>query len=120
MTYTINGKSWTELDINKRCAELMVVEVKISIDQKHWLLPSSIKNNGGYNPYNPCTNPADTDAIIDKCWDELLSDVGFDGDAAPYPDQMFGARWKYLVLMHKCTKLVAACICFIEINEGKL
>tara|TARA_R110000787_G_scaffold192668_1_gene304201 strand:+ start:162 stop:500 length:339 start_codon:yes stop_codon:yes gene_type:complete len=112
MTYTINGKPWTELDINRRCAELMVVEVKISIDQKHWLLPSSIKNNGGYNPYNPCTNPADTDAIIDKCLNSLLE--------VHHTELCDYTKWEDIMDRGKCTKLIAACICFIEINEGKL
>jgi hypothetical protein len=31
---------------------------------------------------------------------------------------LFGTKWDYLIEKHKCTKLVAACICFIEINEG--
>ena len=125
MTYTINGKEWTEFDINKRCAELMVVEVKISIDQKHWLLPSSIKNNGGYNPYDPCNNPADTDSIIDKCWNELSLYVDCDGDKVTYEtfsDAAFkplSTKQQFIMDKNKCTKLVAACICLIEINEGK-
>jgi hypothetical protein len=29
-------------------------------------------------------------------------------------------RWEYLMDYDKCTKLVAACICYIEINESAL
>jgi hypothetical protein len=114
MTYTINGKEWTELDINKRCAELMNLTVLALQDVDD----SSVKVHPGFNfcPsevdfYNPCNNPADTDAIIDKCLNELMS--------VKY-EYCVLSRWQYLMHQHKCTKLVAACICFIEINEGKL
>jgi hypothetical protein len=94
MTYTINGKEWTEFDINKRCAELY---------------------NGVYRDY--CNNPADTDAIIDKCWEELMIDVDCEGNLEPYADMSFGINWQYLMGEHNCTKLVAACICYIEMQE---
>jgi hypothetical protein len=125
MTYTINGKEYTELDINKRCAELMEIVVKLSIDKKHWLLPSSIRNGGGFNPYSPCNNPSDTDAIIDKCWDELnlkfISKITHvNSNTTVYEalnKDLVISKWEVLVQQHKCTKLVAACICYIELNE---
>jgi hypothetical protein len=92
MTYTINGKQYTESDINERCAEIMKVTVLI------------VRRD-----YKPCNNPSDTDAIIDKCLDEL---TGF-----TYIDNNFIVRWNLLMNRHNCTKLIAACICLIELNE---
>ena len=106
MTYTINGKEYTELDINKRSAELMGMAVKLSIDKKHWLLPSSIKNSGGYNEYSPSSNPQDAWQIIEKCWDELNRFV-------PNGITMV-SKWRDITDKHNCSKLIAACICFIE------
>jgi hypothetical protein len=97
MTYTINGKQYTESDINERCAELMKVTVLI------------VRRD-----YKPYSNPADTWPIIDKCWDELmkLTETFKDG----FADGLC-TRWEYLMDYDKCTKLVAACICLIELNE---
>jgi hypothetical protein len=105
MTYTINGKQYTEFDINKRCAELMGVAVLIG----KWKTVDYLMLECGFSDYNPCNDPADTDAIIDKCWDELMS--------VKY-EYCVLSRWQYLRHEHKCTKLVAACICLIEMREG--
>ena len=91
MTYTISGKEWTEFDINKRCADLMEVTVLIVL-----------------RDYNPCNNPSDTWPIIEKCWDQLI-----------YADYRRDVNWEILMEKHNCTKLIAACICLIEINEGE-
>jgi hypothetical protein len=109
MTYTINGKEWTEVDINKRCAELTGFEFRI---QNGKVLPENPAQVIARlsDVYEPCKEIQDTDAIIDKCLDELMS-VKFEYFALP--------RWQYLMHEHKCTKLIAACICYIEINEGK-
>ena len=115
MTYTINGKLYAEFGINKRCAEILAWESEPNV--------KSVEFDGnncfwvehvGFSAFpvqHYCNNPADTDAIIDKCWDELMS--------VKY-EYCVLSRWQYLMHQHKCTKLVAACICFIEINEGKL
>jgi hypothetical protein len=111
MTYTINGKEGKEFDINKRCADLMGIEYNTS-DQYVMVLDNAASIESGYDEemeYNPCQNPSDTDAIIDKCWDELMS-VKFEYYAL--------TRWQYLRHEHNCTKLVAACICYIEMQEG--
>ncbi|MFQ3208772.1 MAG: hypothetical protein ACI9HU_000251 [Colwellia sp.] len=100
MTYTINGKQYTESDINKRCDELLYGGVRY----------------GAIPVY--CHHPLDTWQIIEKCWDELMQDVGFDGDDEPYYDHRFGTRWEYLIDKFKCTKLIAACICLIELNAN--
>jgi hypothetical protein len=112
MTCTINGKQYTEFDINKRCAAL---EDKNLPDYQ----PA---RNSGYNigdesfyiGYNPCNNWNDAGPIIDKCWDELmkLTETFEDG----FADGLC-TRWEYLMDYDKCTKLVAACICLIELNK---
>ena len=107
VTYTINGKPYTEFDINKRCAELLGAPISFS------RLPSKIfklsVNTGGFtDEVNYCKNPADTDAIIDKCLNELMSVHMND----------YYANWIFIMSEHKCTKLTAACICYIEINEA--
>ena len=112
VTYTINGKEWTELDINKRCAELVGINAAESVMQfGSCLIPTGrgiVDEN--FMQYDPCNNPADTDAIIDKCCDELMSVHMND----------YYSNWIFIMSKHNCTKLVAACICYIEINEGKL
>jgi hypothetical protein len=120
MTYTINGKEYTEFDINKRCAELL--GFKVSKEQymhygdrdENVVLIGRARDLYGVNYTR---NPADTYAIIDKCWDELmkLTETFDDGIA-----DGLCTRWEYLIDYDKCTKLVAACICYIEINEAAL
>ena len=118
MTYTINGKEWTEFDINRRCAELMGLNASESLMKTgNCYIPTGRGLIGErFIQYDPCNNPADTDAIIDKCLDELfkLQETFDDGIA-----DGLCTKWEALMHEHKCTKLVAACICYIEINEGK-
>ena len=121
MTYIINGKQYAEFGINKRCAEILAWESEPNV--------KSVEFDGnncfwvehvGFSAFpvqHYCNNPADTDAIIDKCLDELLEPV-FCTDSNSF--EWYQSRWSLLIEKHKCTKLVAACICFIEINEGKL
>ena len=104
MTYTIKGKEYSKFDINKRCAELMGVAVLIG----KWKTVDYLMLECGFSDYNPCNDPSDTDAIIEKCWDELMEIIANDGA---------WVNWDYLKYKHKCTKLVAACICFIELKE---
>jgi hypothetical protein len=59
--------------------------------------------------YDPCNNWDDAGAIIDKCWDELM---------VVYVTDDYYARWECIVEEYNCTKLVAACICLIESQEG--
>jgi hypothetical protein len=109
MTYTINGKEWTKADINKQCAELMGIYCHKSEGGAHAMIRDLSTPWVRYIEYNPCGNPSDTDAIIDKCWDELI-----------YADYERHVTWEKLMGDQNCTKLVAACICYIEINECKL
>jgi hypothetical protein len=105
MTYTINGKEWTEFDINKRCAELMGVDYSIHSQVNALAYTDEL---GEVLWYRPCNNPADTDAIIDKCFHKLVE----------YDHHNDEVEWEDIMDRYNCTKLVAACICFIEINEA--
>jgi hypothetical protein len=106
MTYTINGKQYTEFDINKRCAEIQYPD-KVYYEQYETCRVQIPEGDDFY--FNPCNNPSDTDAIIDKCWDELMEKI--------YVHCSTPTRWENTIEKHNCTKLVAACICLIELNE---
>ena len=103
-TYTINGKEYSEFDINKRCAELMGVYVALKGSGPHMYL-----DKGPDEEYNPFEIWGDTGPIIEKCWDKLTGFVFTEDD--------YITRWNLLINRHNCTKLVAACICFIEVNS---
>jgi hypothetical protein len=109
MTYTINGKEYTEFDINLRCAEIEGLEL-ISDDVEVMAfdyLESLIAGEDKFEVYVPCTDWNDAGHIVDKCWDELI-----------FADYRRNVTWEMLMEKHNCTKLVAACICYIEINEA--
>jgi hypothetical protein len=113
MKYTINGKEYTEFDINLRCAEIEGLEL-ISDDVEVMAfdyLESLIAGEDKFEVYVPCTDWNDAGHIVDKCWDELMV-VNLTDD--------YYARWECIMSKHNCTKLVAACICYIEINEAAL
>ena len=103
MTYTINGKDYTEFDIKLCCSELMDITI-YTVGESKVLYRSSPRQK-----YDPINNPSDTWPIIEKCWDELNKHC--------YADNR--TRWQLTMQKHNCTKLVAACICFIEMNEDK-
>ena len=111
MTYTINGWEYSELGINKRCAELMGFDFRV---QNGKVLPDNPAQVIARlsDVYDPCREVKDTDAIIDKCWDELMQVL--------YVSRLTNRQWDFLIKKHNCTKLVAACICYIEINEAAL
>jgi hypothetical protein len=112
VTYTINGKEYTEFDIKKRCGELMNLSLEYPLfnDEPYHRFSSNGKIHLG--AYDPTTNPLHTWPIIEKCWDEL-NDIWLEKDGKTYI-----SLWKYLVQKYNFTKLFAACICFIEINDG--
>jgi hypothetical protein len=87
MTYTINGKPYTESDINERCAEVME-----------------------HRTVNYCRSAHYTWPIIEKCWAVLFTVCE---EENRYDDTV----WEQLIDKHKCTKLIAACICLMELNE---
>lgn len=105
MKYTINNKPYTLFDIKARCAELMGIEVKIKGDDKYPYLDKEQDEE-----YDPCESWNDTGPIIEKCFDELTS------VSCPSTGNI---EWHQLVLKHNCTKLEAACICYIEMNDVK-
>jgi hypothetical protein len=120
-TYTINGKTYTEFDINKRCAELL--GFKIKVDESNWQgqngftvkVIRTFRIDDDFVNYSPCTTSADTDAIIDKCWDELMSSK--DERGCGIWTHWDHVKWQRLMNEHNCTKLIAACICYIENND---
>jgi hypothetical protein len=108
MKYTINGKDYTEFDINKRCAELMGVYLMIMNTAIGKQVRYMDNGHGGYRLYDPCNNALEGWPIIEKCWGELM---------IVHVTNNYYANWDLIMDDYKCTKLVAACICFIEINE---
>jgi hypothetical protein len=113
MKFTINGKQYTEFDINKRCAELVACSAVMSKPSNGLCMVRKIDGHVGLIPYNPCKNPADTWTIIEKCWDELIEPVFIDKNNFEW----YQSRWSLIMEAHNCTKLIAACICFIELSE---
>ena len=109
MTYTISGKHYTEFDINKLCADFIPVAIDKNQDAAVKSKSSSVLVNNF--EYNPCNDPLDTWPIIDKCWGELM--------LPPY-EHSTPTMWETIIEKHNCTKLIAACICLIQINEGEL
>lgn len=113
MIYTINGKDYTEFDIKLCCSELMDITI-YTVGESKVLYRSSPRQK-----YDPCTNWNDAGPIIEKCWDELMSHTMQVSKEAGYSTTFQGTNWQYLVQQHNCTKLIAACIFFIEMNEDK-
>jgi hypothetical protein len=105
MTYTINGKQYTELDINLAIAEINILSFDMS-ESMDRVVASQMRRN----PPNYCQNSTDTWPIIEKCWDELNESTLRNGGRRK-------SRWQDTMQQHKCTKLIAACICFIESKE---
>ena len=106
MTYTINGKPYTEDDINLAIAEINILSLDMS-ESMDRVVASQMQRN----PPNYCQNPIDTWPIIDKCWAVLFTVCE---EENRYDDTV----WEQLIDKHKCTKLIAACICLIEMKEG--
>lgn len=111
--YTIGGKQYTERDINQRCAEIEEIDVAESVMQlgSRYIPTGRGLVDENFILYDPCNNLSDTDAIIDKCLDELLS-ISVQSLS---PNTL--TKWGCIIEKHNCTKLVAACICYIEINS---
>lgn len=108
-TYTINGKEYTEFDINKRCAELMAWESEPDVKSVEYENGCFWVEHVAFTAFlidDYCKNPSDTWPIIEKCWDDLMSRFWSYGEI----------KWHDTMLKYKCSKLVAACICFIEVN----
>tara|TARA_R110000772_G_scaffold245181_3_gene358592 strand:+ start:607 stop:981 length:375 start_codon:yes stop_codon:yes gene_type:complete len=121
----INGKQYTEFDINKRCAELMGFIVQSEFEKLigfteefHRVYPYTVwcawvdDRGEQVSPWEQMVFtrcPENTWPIIDKCWDELMEKL--------YVHCSTPTRWENTIEKHNCTKLVAACICLIELNE---
>jgi hypothetical protein len=114
MTYTINGKEYTEFNINKRCAELMDLKDVHENNGRVFFTSLELQSK---RAFEPCSDPTDTWPIIDKCWNELMLDAYYDESKTVNDIGLVSTRWEYLMHHHNCTKLIAACICYIELNE---
>jgi hypothetical protein len=130
MKYTINGKEYTEFEVNKRCAELMGFTVQIQYEKKlgftksfHEKHPHTVwcaffsmflEQTSVWEQKVFTRDATDAWSIIEKCWDELtcVNNVILGGGV-----YSSNTEWDEIIDKHSCTKLVAACICFIEINE---
>tara|TARA_R110000787_G_C13443348_1_gene446620 strand:+ start:1561 stop:1914 length:354 start_codon:yes stop_codon:yes gene_type:complete len=117
VTYTINGKQYTQSDINERCARIDPYVYKV-----HGPYPSisesAVHIEGRHGKYgnlyevgfDPCNDWNDAGPIIEKCFDELM--------AAPcFFKGLCMTKWECIIDEWECTKLIAACICLIELNE---
>jgi hypothetical protein len=102
MNYTINNKPYTLFDIKRRCAEIMGF-AGFSIWKDKFIYLENLKE------YDPCNNPSDTWPIIEKVWSKLNS----------FGKSSSMTQWERIIQQHNCPKLVAACICLIEMNEVK-
>tara|TARA_R110000787_G_scaffold278892_1_gene388837 strand:+ start:46 stop:429 length:384 start_codon:yes stop_codon:yes gene_type:complete len=127
VTYTINGKEWTEFDINKRCAELLGLIVQTEFEKRigfteefHKAYPNTVwcaevdergDQVSAWEQMVFTRCPENTWPIIEKCWDELNESTLRNGGRRK-------SHWQDTMQQHNCTKLVAACICFIEENEA--
>ena len=108
MKYTINGKEYTEFDINMKCAELLG-HIIASFQSKDFIFVRVGEDESEKNhKVDYARDAADTWPIIEKCWDELM---------VVHMTIDYVSNWQDIMDQHNCTKLVAACICFIEINE---
>lgn len=117
--HTINGKEYSEFDINKRCAELHLGYyeegfrfVSIGVDSsghycENFPYKKITNNKRHWKPFEPCSSWESAGPIIEKCWDDL-NERFFDYGCS---------RWQTTINHHNCTKLVAACICLIETNQ---
>ncbi|MFT6988164.1 MAG: hypothetical protein ACJASL_000124 [Paraglaciecola sp.] len=129
MTYAIKGKQYTKFGINVRCAELHLGYyeegfrfVNTGLDSsKHYNENFPYRkitaNKRHWRPFEPATSWGDAGSIIDKCFDELMLDAYYDESKTVNGIGLVSTRWEYLMDKHKCTKLIAACICLIELNE---
>ena len=118
--YEINGKEYSEFDINKRCAELLGHKVCVSEvcgqgSSKHTYASVKDLELGSYTLPNYCNSPQDTNAIIDRVLDELLEPI-FCTDKNGC--EWYQSRWDLIMSRYGCLKLKAACIWFIEVNEA--
>jgi hypothetical protein len=114
MTYTINGKEWTELEICVRVAQMEGAYETLYSQSFPKEVTAVFDRKTVFN-YNPCTDWKDASHIIDKCWGELMSSKDERGCGTwTHWDHV---KWQRLMNEHNCTKLIAACICYIEMQE---
>ena len=112
MHYIINGKDYTEFDINRTIAHILHNNSSVVRSIKGADMVTVEGKGFAKIMLDYYNNPYDTWPIIEKCWDELMKIIS-------NQDNELVVNWNYLINKHNCTKLIAACICFIEMNEDK-
>jgi len=117
MTYTINNKDYTEFDINKTIAQVLHNGSSVIRSIKGADMVTVEGKGFAKIMLDYYNNPSDTWTIIEMCWDELMELVDFLGGQIICSDDISCTKWEYIMQKHNCTKLIAACICFIEMNE---
>jgi hypothetical protein len=110
MTYTINGKEYTEFDINNAITGIRISTFDMNSEYNRFMAKAMRLQTINYT-----SDPSCTWLIIEKCWDELMCVNNVILGAGVYSSN---TEWDEIIDKHSCTKLVASCICFIEINEG--
>jgi hypothetical protein len=116
MIFTIKGEKFTKFDINKRCAVLLGIKVS----DTQWLeycdrdenVVITSKTSESDSSVNYCNVISDTEVIIDKCWDDLMSSWCKHGHY-----DTGEVAWHTIMRDYKCCKLTAACIFFIMENN---
>ena len=109
MKYTINGKEYSEFDINVQCSEILAWDSEPNVKSVEFVGGCFWVESIGYTSFRVgdyCNNPADCWPIIEKCWGELNQ-----------LSILFESKWESTMNNHNCTKLVAACICLIEMSD---
>ena len=119
MHYTINGKDYTGFDINRTIAHILYNDSSVVRSIKGADMVNILGKGVAKRMVDYCNKPSDAWPIIEKCWDELMGHTMQVLKEVGYSTTFQGAKWQYLMQKHNCTKLIAACICFIEMNEAK-
>jgi hypothetical protein len=119
MIFTIRGKEFTKFDINRRCAELLGIKVS----DTQWFgfrengnddVVITSKKTDSDSSVDYCKRISDTEVIIDKCFNNLMSSwcthLHYDTGES---------MWLTIIEKHNCCKLVAACIFFIMESDNE-
>jgi hypothetical protein len=107
MIYTINGKEYTEFGINKAIAHILHNDSSVVRSIKGADMVTVEGRGFAKIMLDYCKNPSDTWPIIEKVFDFLES----------RSEEPLQSVWQWIMEKHNCTKLIAACICFIELKE---
>jgi hypothetical protein len=115
VVHIIHGVTYTINDINVRCAQLMgykVIQQSMVGDGRISVIDASDLDGESYRRLPQyCTDPNCMSVIVDYCFSNLLTIEH---------DQYFLTKWEWIMSTRDCSKLMAACICFIESHKQEL